>query len=226
MRLGVLFSGGKDSTFACYQASRKEEVVCLITVLPQNIESYMFHTPNIQWTTLQAEAIGLPLVSMPSAGEEEKELADLQRAIELARERFGIEGVVSGAIQSVYQASRIQRICNALGLWCFNPLWHRDPATYMEALLASGFEVMITGVFSPPLDEAWLGRRIDPSTLKELRRLSSTHGIALTGEGGEYETFILDGPLFQTRICVDEAHTEYRYHHGRYYIDAASLEKP
>ena len=122
MRLGVLFSGGKDSTFALHLAAEKEEVVCLITVVSKNKESYMFHTPNIDVTTLQAEALGLPLVSVVTEGEKEEELADLEAAIAEAKEKFQIDGVVTGAVESVYQASRVQRICNLLDVWCFNPL--------------------------------------------------------------------------------------------------------
>ena len=81
MRLGVLFSGGKDSTLALHIAQEKEQVVCLITLLSLNKESYMFHTPNIDVTALQAEALGLPRVAKTTAGEKEKELADLEDAI-------------------------------------------------------------------------------------------------------------------------------------------------
>ncbi|MDD3374055.1 MAG: diphthine--ammonia ligase, partial [Methanoculleus bourgensis] len=114
MRLGVLFSGGKDSLFACWKAMQHEEVACLITVVSRNPESYMFHTPNIHLAGLQAEAAGLPLVEVETAGEKEAELLDLKRALLEARDRFGIEGVVTGAILSVYQATRVQRLCHEL----------------------------------------------------------------------------------------------------------------
>ncbi|MDN7024340.1 diphthine--ammonia ligase [Methanoculleus sp. FWC-SCC1] len=223
MKLGVLLSGGKDSLFACYRAMEKEEVVCLITVVSRNDESYMFHTPNIHLAALQAEAAGLPLVEVETAGEEERELDDLQRAIALARDEHGIEGVVTGAILSVYQATRVQRICAGLGLWCFNPLWHTDQAAYMEALLAAGFRVLIAGVFAEPFDETWLGREIDADTLAELRRLADRYRISLTGEGGELETFVTDAPFFTQRIVVDEASVTYRNHNGRYTIRQARL---
>ena len=115
MRLGVLFSGGKDSTLALHLASEKEQVVCLITVVSKNPESYMFHTPNIDVTALQAAALELPLVSVVTEGLKEEELADLEKAIAQAKNKYQIEGVVTGAIESVYQASRVQRICNDLG---------------------------------------------------------------------------------------------------------------
>ena len=88
MRLGVLFSGGKDSTLALHLAAEKEEVVCLITVVSKNQESYMFHTPNIDVTVLQAEALGLPLVSVATEGQKEEELADLERAIAEAKSQI------------------------------------------------------------------------------------------------------------------------------------------
>ena len=70
MRLGVLFSGGKDSTLALQYAADKEEVACLITLLSKNKESYMFHTPNIDVITLQAEALGLPQIIKDIQGRE------------------------------------------------------------------------------------------------------------------------------------------------------------
>ena len=146
MRVAVLFSGGKDSCFACYRAMNKEEVVCLITVISKNPESYMFHTPNIQLAGIQADAIGLPLITSETEGEKEIELEDLKRAIEAAKDAYEIDGVVTGAIQSVYQATRIQRICEEANLSCLNPLWQIDPTEYMKEFVLFGFKAIISGV--------------------------------------------------------------------------------
>jgi len=223
MRLGVLFSGGKDSLFACWKAMQQEEVACLITVVSQNPESYMFHTPNIRLAALQAEAAGLPLVEVETAGEKETELLDLARALLQARERFGIEGVVTGAILSVYQATRVQRICRELDLWCFNPLWHTDQEAYMEELINSGFRVIIAGVFSCPFDASWLGREIGRRALDELRDAARKYRITLTGEGGEFETFVTDAPFFSRRIVIEEASRTYRNYNGILRIERAGL---
>jgi diphthine-ammonia ligase len=223
MKLGVLFSGGKDSSYACSRALDTEEVSCLITVRSRNRDSYMFHTPNIRWVRLQAEAARLPLVEVESAGEEETELEDLVQAIRLARDRHEIEGVVTGAIQSVYQAARIQRICSKLDIWCFNPLWHTDPDEYMQRLIREGFEVVISGVFSAPFDRSWLGRKLDGPALEQLSLFSRQYGITITGEGGEYETFVLDAPFFEKRIQVEQATEEYHTFRGRYEITGARL---
>jgi len=223
MKLGVLFSGGKDSAFACHRAMEREEVACLITVLPENPESYLFHTPNIELTALQAEAAGLPLVYARSRGVEEEEVADLSSAISRGVEEHGIEGLVTGAIRSVYQATRVQRVCHGLGLWCFNPLWLRDEGEHLDEVVSSGFRFLISGVSAAPLGEAWLGREIDRKALGELKGIARRHRMNPAGEGGEYETFVLDAPFFGKRIEVLSASTEYRGNHGIFRIEDARL---
>ena len=184
MRLGVLFSGGKDSTLALHLAAQKEQAVCLITVVSKNKESYMFHTPNIDVTALQAQALGLPLVSVVTEGQKEEELADLEKAIVEAKEKYQIDGVVTGAVESVYQASRVQRICNRLDVWCFNPLWKHDQKALLETLVARNFKVVISGIFAYPLDETWNSLRTYHSliTLKPMCskycRISLPTGVA------------------------------------------------
>jgi ABC transporter with metal-binding/Fe-S-binding domain ATP-binding protein len=223
MKLGVLFSGGKDSVYATYRAMQKEEVSCLISLISENDESYMFHTPNIHLASLQAEAMGLPILEYSTSGIEEEELKDLKEALSLAVEQYGIEGVVTGAILSVYQAARIQKVCDELNLWCCNPLWHIDQDRYMQTLLDEGFEVIISGVFSAPFDETWLGRQIDAEALRLLRLYAAKYHITLSGEGGELETLVTDAPFFKKKIVVMDAKSHYANYNGRYHIHAAEV---
>ncbi|MCD6590911.1 MAG: TIGR00289 family protein [Candidatus Aenigmarchaeota archaeon] len=225
MKLGVLFSGGKDSCFALYRAMQKEDVTCLISISSKNPESYMFHTPNIHLTRLQADAISLPLVTFETEGEKEKELFDLKKAIEKAMREYKIEGVVSGAVLSVYQSTRIQKICNDLGLWCFNPLWQSDEVEYMKEFISLGFKAVISGVFAYPFDETWLGRNIDKRTLNELIILNKKFRISPIGEGGEFETFVCDGPIFAKKVKIVKAFKKYKNYSGIYAIEKAMLVK-
>jgi uncharacterized protein (TIGR00290 family) len=98
MRLGILFSGGKDSAYACQKAMKEHEVVCFISIIPDNPESYMFHTPNIWMVEIQAEAAGMPIVVQRTAGEKEKELEDLKAAIESGIEQHKIDGLCLSVI--------------------------------------------------------------------------------------------------------------------------------
>jgi len=205
MKLGVLFSGGKDSTFALHMAAEKEEVACLITLLSKNVESYMFHTPNIHITTLQAEAMNLPIIQKTTEGKPEHELEDLKEAISEAVKAYRIEGVVSGAIDSVYQSERIQRVCNQLDVWCVNPLWKRNQKEHLEEIVAKGYEVIVSGVFAYPLDETWLGKPLDPELIRALLDLQDKFGVSPSGEGGEIETTVLDASLFKKRIEIVES---------------------
>jgi diphthine-ammonia ligase len=223
MKLGVLFSGGKDSTLALHKAAEKEEVMCLITLVSENKESYMFHTPNIDLTTLQAEALGLPLIRKVTAGEPEKELKDLEEAIAQAIKSFKIEGAVTGAVESVYQAARIQQICNGLGVWCFDPLWKRNQQALLEEIVAEGFNVIISGVFAYPLDERWLGKQIDEKMIARLLALSREYGLSPSGEGGEIETTVLDAPLFKKKIEVLDCEVEAKGNSGVFRIKQARL---
>jgi len=223
VNLGVLFSGGKDSTFACYRAIEKNTVACLITLISENVDSYMFHTPNIRRTGLQAEAMGIPLLSWYTEGRKEEELVDLKDAIAAALEKYGIEGIVTGAIESVYQAARVQRICRELNMWCFNPLWQINQVDYLRLLISDGFNIIISGVFAYPFDESWVGATLTEELVQKLVQLQKKYKINPSGEGGELETFVLDGPLFKKRIEILKASRTYENYRGHFIIDDARL---
>jgi len=203
MKVAVLFSGGKDSVYSAYLAKEKgHELICLISIFSENKESYMFHTPSIKETKKQAQVMNLPLLVQRTKGEKEKELKDLEIAIKIAKQDYEIQGVVTGAIQSVYQASRVQKICDKLGLDCINPLWGKNELEYLRELIDNDFKVAIVGVFAEGLDEKWLGRIIDDRFVQDVKELHSKYKIHIAGEGGEFETFVLNCPLFDKELEV------------------------
>jgi len=203
MRLGILFSGGKDSVYATYLMKEKgHELKCLITIHSKNKESYMFHTPSIKKTKYQAKVMNIPLRIHKTKGKKEEELKDLKKAIEKAKKKYKLEGIVTGALHSVYQAERIQNICNELHLKCINPLWHKEELPYLEELIKNKFKIIIVGVFAYPLDEKWLGREIDEKFIEEVKDLKEKYKIHAAGEGGEFETFVLDCPLFSKELKI------------------------
>jgi diphthine-ammonia ligase len=214
MKLGALFSGGKDSTYAIYKSMKEHEVVCLIAIKSLNPESYMFHVPAFEHIEKQAEALGIPLILVETKGVKEEELKDLQRAIEDAKEKYKIEGIITGAVASTYQASRIQNICDELNLKVFNPLWQINQMKLLKDLIKDKFEVIITGIAAYPLDESWLGRKLDENMLKEMEKLENEFKINVAGEGGEFETLVVDSPIHKKRIELVETEKEYAEHNG------------
>jgi len=197
MKVAALFSGGKDSAYAVHYAQQQGyDVTCLLSVVSKNKESYMYHTLNIERVPEQARAMGLKLYQLETEGVKEEEVGDLMVMLEYLKEEEGIKGVVSGALASEYQKTRVERVCHELGLASISPLWHVEPEAYMRMLIAAGFDARIAGVFADGLDKSWVGKKIDEVTLQKLKKLR----IHLAGEGGEYETTVLDGPGFKERL--------------------------
>ena len=218
-----MFSGGKDSTLALAKAKEKNEVVCLITLISENKESYMFHTVNVGLTTLQAEALDLPIIQRVTEGRKEEELEDLKKAMQEAKTTFNIKGIVTGAIQSEYQAGRIRKICAELDLQCLNPLWKKDQKELLEEIVEEGYKAIISGVFAYPLDRSWLGREIDREMIDRLVKLQEKYGISPAGEGGEIETTTLDAPPFRKRIEILESEIKTKGDSGVLVIKKARL---
>lgn len=220
--VAVLFSGAKDSTYAIYRAINMGlNVKFLLTVVPKSDESYMFHHPNVRWARLHAEAMGIPLVVKETEGEEGTEMEDLKEAVKSLKPE--IDGLVSGALASRYQKDKIDALCRQLGLESISPHWNRDMGIYMKEILACGFDVIITAVAAEGLDQGWLGRRLDHQALKDLEKLHEKHGIHMGGEGGEYESFVLDAPMFKKKIKILHAHKEWDGARGFFIIDDAEL---
>jgi len=203
MKLGVLFSGGKDSTYAAWLAKKEgHKIACLITLHSENPDSYMFHTPSISKTEKQAEVMGIPLLTGETEGIKEKELKDLEAVISRAKKEYKIEGIITGALHSDYQASRIQKICDNLKIACVNPLWHKNEFEYLNELIKNKFKAIIIGVSAYPLSASWLGRVIDEKFIEDVTKIHAEYKIHVAGEGGEFESFVLDCPLFVRPLKV------------------------
>ncbi len=220
MRLVALVTGGKDSILALYRAQKMGHTIeVLATMIPKRSDSYMFHFPNIHLTDHISRALEIPLVKAETAGIKEKELDDLKNLLA----SLDVDGVVSGAIMSSYQKERIGKICKELGIKSVTPLWHENPLDIMNELIDLKFKVIIVGVYAYGLDQTWLGREINTETLEKLVELNEKYQISLVGEGGEYESLVLDAPIFKKRIEIIESETSYENNSGVFIIKEAKL---
>ncbi|MCD6572000.1 MAG: TIGR00289 family protein [Thermoplasmata archaeon] len=220
MKVAALFSGGKDSIFSIYVAQQYGwDVSYLVSLMPENIDSWMFHGVNIHLTGLLAKALDTPIVSKSTLGEKEKELDDLKSILE----NLNIDGVISGAISSEYQRTRIEKICHKIGIKSFTPIWHKNQRQLLEEETHAGFKIIIVSVSANGLDKSWLGRTIDKKCIKDLVSLHKKYKINIAGEGGEYETLVLDGPIFKKKITLQDTEIEWKRDYGRLVVKKAVL---
>lgn len=220
MKNTALLSGGKDSVYAIYIAKQYGwNVTNLMTMLPKNTESWMFHSININITSLISEAIDIPLIKRKTKGKKGRELNDLKETLE----KLQVDGVISGAIASEYQRTQIEKICHELKIKSFTPLWHKKQDLILKEQIKADFEIIIVGVFAHGLDKSWLGRRIDNDNLDKLIALKKKYNINVAGEGGEFETLVLDGPIFKKKISIDETKTKWKRDHGTLEVKKAKL---
>ena len=219
MKLAALVSGGKDSIFAIYKALEEgHEVTHLINIIPARSDSYMYHSVNLHMVELISAACEIPLIQQRSSGIKELELDDLA----LALKRVNVDGISVGAIESQYQAGRVQKICDSLGLKVYNPLWHRDPEELLYEM-AKVLDIRIVHVAAEGLDKSWLGRPINVNSIEHLKALNRRHMVHMAGEGGEYETVVLDAPFYKKRIEIVKSEIEWEGDSGSLKILEAKL---
>jgi len=226
-----LFSGGKDSSWALYRAQQEGlDVGRLLTVHPEG-DSYMYHVPATRLAGLAAESIGIELLevepddfeadeTVDSGAQGDAELEPMEAA--LSNLGFDLAGVTAGAVESEYQTSRIEAMCERLGCELFAPLWQENPRELADAMLDAGFEIRIIRVAAGGLDESWLGRTLDAAALDELEQLNEEYGVHILGEGGEFETLVTDGPHMSRPIELDYE-TEWDGMRGTLKIEDARL---
>ncbi len=225
MKLASLFSGGKDSTYAIHVAKKQgHEVKCLLSVFPKSDESHLLHHPNMKWTKLQSQSMNIPQLTITSNSDEtDDELSLIENLLQDAKEQFQIEGLVHGGIKSKFQKEKFENVCSKLHLAVIAPLWDTDPEHYMNELIDSKFNFIMTTVSSDGLDDSWLGKTISKSDILSLKYLSEKFGFNLNFEGGEAETFVINCPLFTNSIKINQFKKKWDGYRGRFEIVDAGL---
>lgn len=195
MKAAALISGGKDSLYAMHLCRKQGiEIKCLLTMISENPESYMWHYPNAKLTEFQAKSLGIPLVSVKTKGEKENEFDELKEAIK----KLKVDAIITGAVASNYQRERIEKICAELKIKHLSPLWNRNQEELVNEMLDNGMEIIFTAVAADGLTKEWLGKKYEKSDIEKFKKLN----ISLVGEGGEFESFVLYMPGFSKALKV------------------------
>jgi ABC transporter with metal-binding/Fe-S-binding domain ATP-binding protein len=196
MTWAALTSGGKDSILSLQKAlDAGMDVSYMVTVVPENPDSYMFHSTNLAAVPVIAKRCDMTYIGIPTLGEKDYELQDLERGLST----LPIKGVIVGSIESNYQHSRITALCQRLGIELFAPLWHMNPSMLLREV-AERMDVRIVVTAADGLGENILGKRIDFALIDLLCKISAKRRIHIAGEGGEYESLTLNAPCFSSPI--------------------------
>jgi len=184
-------------------------------------ESYMYQTAASEVVkTLVEECLGVELLLYPRQGRSmntglvydnttpSDEVEDLFLALEQATKRFNFEGVCSGAILSTYQRVRIEHVCNRLELTSLSYLWRLLPQKeLLRQMLDDGIEAVLVKVACPPglIPKKHLNKTLRfLSDIGLLERLNQRYQFHVCGEGGEYESLVIDSPLHKKKLVLDE----------------------
>lgn len=197
----MLWTGGKDSSMALYEAGQSGHCVrCLVTFMPP-ARNFLAHP--LGFIELQARALALPHYVLPVREPFER---SYESGLRWLREELGIDCVVTGDIAEVAgYPNWIRDRCRPVGMGVHTPLWGRDRGVLLRQLLDRGFRARISCIDTRRLDVSWLGRELDAAAIDGLQAIRDRSGLDLCGEEGEYHTLVVDGPQFtrgiDTRSC-------------------------
>ena len=207
-----LLSGGKDSFLAAETArDQGHEIGLALTVIPEEF-SLMYHYPNASKAELVAGMRGTPWMSV-SEDRLASTLTDLRK--------LGYDELISGAIASEYQKTRLEKLCTEIGMESFTPLWHKDQSDIIRELILRGIGAIIVSVSAEGFTEKDIGRSIDDDFLRDLESRNKRYGINIAGEGGEYESFVHSA--YGCSISISRSHKIWEGSHGYLIIDDAEL---
>lgn len=222
MKVVALLSGGKDSLFNMFLATKEHhDIVAIANLKPpceqDELDSYMYQTVGHQAIEMIAKALDKPLfraditgttknkdLDYVEANDQEDEVEQLYCLLNDIRNTHGVDfdAVSVGAIASSYQKSRVENICKRLNLKMLAYLWNEDQDSLLQSMIDNNFNAILIKVACMGLKKEHVGLSIK-SMQECLRKLNKEYGTNICGEGGEYETLVLDCPLYKKRLILD-----------------------
>eukprot|EP01083_Nonionella_stella_P203986 743920_1 len=151
---------------------------------------------------ITGRAVSRAMDYAPSDGDEVEDLWRLLTAVKKSMPE--VEAVSCGAVLSNYQRTRVENVCDRLGLVSLCYMWRRNQTTLLKEMIAAGVDAILIKTAAYGLDPRRDCGKSISEMLDFLCEMESKIGLNVCGEGGEYETFTLDCPLFQKRIVIGE----------------------
>lgn len=191
----------------------------------QELDSFMFQTVGHDLVNWYPKCSSIPLykqaiqrnssknVALNYSKTKEDEIEDLYVLLDRVKKDIpDLEAVSVGAILSSYQRTRVENVCSRLGLTALSYLWQRDQRELMEEICSMSKDISKQGseaaqefgkldariikVAAVGLNQSHLGKSL-PELLPTMIKLNSMYEVHICGEGGEFETMVLDAPFFK-----------------------------
>ncbi|MDL2124074.1 MAG: diphthine--ammonia ligase [Deltaproteobacteria bacterium] len=193
----VSWSGGKDAALSYYRVMGDFHVTHLLNMVAEDGRISRSHGIRTDILRLQAEAMGITIVQPRSSWETYE--AEFKKTLSGLKGR-GVEVGIFGDIDLEEHREWVKRVSRESGMEAVLPLWgEKKRENLIEELIETGFEAVIVAIKKNVLGPEWLGRRIDYDFVKDISKIK---GVDISGEGGEYHTFVVSGPIFKKRINI------------------------
>ena len=201
MDVAILYSGGKDSTFAIEYAMKKNwNIKYLISVKPNRSDCYLFHFATVELTKCMAESLGIKHIYTTCTEADPIKEAQIIKDIV---EKNPVDSVILGGIGlQETQINSIREALFPLGVDVFASHAGYDHFELMKEMINKGYEIIISEIAADGLGANWLGKRLTMKNINEFAELSAKYGFHIGGEGGSYNTFVCDGPIFPKKLEV------------------------
>lgn len=214
MQVIASWSGGKDSCLACYRAlQRGYQVKHLLNFISKKYKRSCFHGLNTKLLHLQADLLGIPLLLKPTdTGMHSYEQAFKQAVGALKKK--GMKGMVFGDVYVRGHRNWVERVSEELGIRALEPLWGQAPEKIVQDFIRLGFKAIIVSAQAKKLGKEFIGRYVDEALLRDLKRKK----ICPCGEGGEFHTFVTEGPLFKKKIAITQSRPVFKQGFWKYWF--------
>ena len=222
MNVTCLVSGGKDSVLALWFALHQFNVISILSVESQCPESFLFHIPNTQYVALIARMLNIPYRTIFI---ENCHVEDEIQALKEFLDESKADAVITGGIRSDFQRYKFNYAAIMAEMRCFNPLWRLSPRILLSELLDNNFHIIFSSVAGMGLGRELLGKKITPKVLISLKKNVPDSELTMIGEGGEFESLVLDAPFFPKRIEIikSKIHWDEYREEGYYEVIEAKL---
>jgi len=204
MEVAVLYSGGKDSTLAIEFCKEKGwDVKYLLSVKPSRTDCYLFHYATVEHTKELSEILGLKHILVGC------DVADPSKEAEIVKKvvkENPVDAVVLGGVGlQLTQLKSIQDALKPLRVEVFASHAGCNSLELLKEIIDKGYEVIVTEIASDGLSEDSLGLRLTKQNLDWFIELSRRYGFEVLGEGGYYNTLVIDGPIFSKKLEILES---------------------